>query len=77
MNEKRAILEYDFNNQKQEFLNELLKNCYVDMKSRQLHCKKCGNLVQIDWFRNLAFCGFHIISRLGVEHREVSCEISL
>lgn len=77
MNKKRAILLYDFKNEKQEFFNELLKNCYVDMKSRQLNCKKFGNLVQIDWLRNLAFCGFHVISKLGNEYREVSYEISL
>jgi hypothetical protein len=77
MNEKRTILEYDFKNEKQEFIDELLKNCYVDKKSRQLHCKICGNLIEIDWLRNLAFCGFHVISMRGVEYREVSYEISL
>ena len=77
MNEKEAILFYDFKNEKQEFIDELLKNCNIDGISGQLYCKKCGNLVQIDWFRNLAFCGNHIISELGVAYSEVSFEISL
>lgn len=77
MNEKRALLNYDFKNEKHEFIDELLKNCNIDTKSRQLYCKKCGNLVHIDWIRNLAFCGNHVISKLGVEYIEVSYEISL
>ncbi len=77
MNEKEAILIYDFKNEKQEFIDELLKNCNIDSISGQLYCKKCGNLIRIDWFRNLAFCGTHIISKLGVEYREISYEISL
>lgn len=77
MNKKRAILEYDFKNEKQKFFNELLKNCYFDMKPRQLHCKKCENLVQIDWLKNLAFYGFHVISKLGIEYRKMSYELSL
>lgn len=77
MNEKRAILNYDSKTDRHKFIDELLKNCDIDNKSRQLYCKKCGNLVQIDWFRNLAFCGSHVISELGVTYREVSYEISL
>ena len=56
MKEKRAILFYNFKNEKQEFIDELLKNCNIDKRAGQLYCKKCRNLVKIDWFRNQAFC---------------------
>ena len=77
MNEKRATLNNDSKDKIHKFIDELLKNCDINKKSRQLYCKKCRNLVQIDWFRNLAFCGNHVISDSGVEYREVPYEISL
>ena len=77
MMEKRAILIYDFKNEKQVFIDELLNNCNIDSISGELFCKKCGNLVKIDWFRNHAFCGVHIISKLGVEYKEMNNEIYL
>jgi len=77
MNGTKVILNHEYKNDIYKFIDELLKNCDIDKKSRQLYCKKCGNLVQIDWFRNLAFCGNHIISELGVAYSEVSFEISL
>ena len=77
MNKKGNILFYSFKDDKQAFIKELLKNCNIDKISGQLYCKKCGNLVKIDWFRNLGFCGIHIISDNGVKNRELSCEIYL
>ena len=56
--------------EKHEFLDKLLENCDIDESTGQLYCKKCKNLVRVDWHRNLAFCGIHIISRAGITYNE-------
>ena len=54
--------------EKHEFLEILLKNCFIDNCSGCLYCKKCKSIVHVDWYRNLAFCETHIFSKFGVTH---------
>lgn len=51
-----------------EFLDQLLRNCYIDETTGKFYCKKCKNLVHIDWHRNLGCCSVHIFSRFGVAY---------
>jgi len=59
----------DMMKEKHTFLDRLLENCDID-STGQFYCKKCKNLVRVDWHRNIAFCGIHIISRVGVLYIE-------
>lgn len=56
--------------EKHEFLDKILENCNIDDVTGQFYCKRCKNLVHVDWSRNLAFCTVHIISRIGVTYIE-------
>lgn len=56
--------------QRHDFLDQLLINCYVDDRTGRFHCKKCKNLVHVDWHRLLAFCSVHIMSRFGITYIE-------
>ena len=75
MKENTVILFYSCKGEKQAFINELLKNCNINKESGNLYCKRCGNLVKIDWFRNLAYCGIHVISERGINYRDECSEI--
>jgi len=57
-------------NEKHGFLDKLLENFNIDESIGLFYCKKCKNLIRVDWHRNLAFCGTHIISRVGVTYIE-------
>ncbi|GAI45917.1 unnamed protein product [marine sediment metagenome] len=70
MKEKKDVFDMDIIKQKHEFLDKLLESCDIDESTGQFYCKKCKNLVRVDWHRNLAFCGTHIISRVGVTYIE-------
>ena len=45
--------------QNHEFLDRIMENCYVDVVSGKFHCKRCHNVVHIDWSRNIACCSIH------------------
>lgn len=64
------MFDEDLMKEKHEFLDRLLENCIIDESTGQLYCKKCKNLVRVNWHRNLAFCGIHIISCIGVTYIE-------
>lgn len=71
MKEEAAVLSRkDLKEEKREFLDKLLENCTIDEESGRFYCKSCKNLVHVDWHRNLAFCGVHIISRIGITYIE-------
>jgi len=70
MKEETVSTCKDLKKGKHEFLDKLLENCTIDEVSGRFYCKKCQNLVHIDWHRDLAFCGVHIISRIGVTYIE-------
>ena len=65
MKGKKDVFDMGLIKEKHEFLDKLLENCDIDAGG-QFYCKKCKNLVRVDWHRNLAFCETHIISRVGV-----------
>jgi len=44
---------------KGEFLDEILKHCYMGGLTGKFICKKCKNAVHIDWSRNIVFCTIH------------------
>lgn len=60
----------DLRKEEHEFLDKLLENCNIDEVTGQFYCKRCKKLVHVDWHRNLAFCGVHIISRVGLTYVE-------
>lgn len=75
MKEKKDSFSEDLRKEKHEFLNKILENCNIDGSTGRLYCKRCKNLVHVDWSRNIAFCGAHVISRFGVTLKEVSYDI--
>ena len=77
MKAKQILSFKDLVNDKHEFLDKILENCNIDESTGRLYCKKCKNLVHVDWSRNLAFCGVHVISSRGVTYKEVPCDIYL
>jgi len=70
MKEKTVLSCKDLKKEKHEFLDKLLENCTIDEVSGRFYCKRCGNFVDVDWYRNLAFCSVHIISRIGITYIE-------
>jgi len=66
---QEQIMFYESVEKKQhEFLDQILENCYIDDTTGKFYCKRCKNLVHIDWHRNLACCSVHIISRFGIAY---------
>lgn len=70
MKEKKVASCQDLRKKKQEFLDKILENCYIDDLTGRFYCKRCKNFVHIDWYRDLAFCKVHIISRFGITYIE-------
>ena len=70
MRQKQVMFYESLEKKHHEFLDQLLQNCNIDRETGKFYCKKCQNLVHIDWHRDLAFCGVHIISRIGVTYIE-------
>lgn len=68
---KKEVISYDdLAEEKHKFLDNLLKNSYIDHFTGHFYCKKCKSLVHVDWHRNLAFCKAHIFSRFGITYIE-------
>lgn len=42
-----------------EFLDQVLEHCCCDVLTGQFYCKKCKDVVYVDWDRNYAFCAVH------------------
>ena len=68
MKQKQVLVYEESKKEEHEFLDILLKNCEIDLVTGQFFCKRCKNLVHVDWQRKLAFCDIHIISRFGVTY---------
>jgi len=77
MKQKQVLIFEDVNKQNHEFLDIILGNSDIDPNTGQLYCKRCKNLLHIDWHRKLASCGIHIISRFGVTYFEELCNIHI
>lgn len=75
MKQKQVLFFKDLTNDKHEFLDKILENCDIDNSTGRLYCKRCKNLVHVDWSKHLAFCGVHVISRFGVTLKEVPYDI--
>lgn len=73
MMSKKIILYQE--NEIYGFLNQLLQYCYINESNGKLYCKKCHNLVHVNWHKYLGYCGTHIISRLGVKNNDENTTI--
>ena len=65
MNYQQVVIKESKKQDHHEFLDQILKNCDINNQTGKFHCKKCRNIVRIDWHRHLAYCGMHIISKFG------------
>ena len=68
MKQEQVLLNESVAKKYHDFLDQILKNCDIDEVSGRFYCKKCKNLVHVDWFRKLAFCSVHIISSVGITY---------
>ena len=68
MKGKQILCLKDLIKQEHNFLDILLENCDINPSTGQFYCKRCKNLVHIDWHRKIAFCDIHIISLFGVTY---------
>ena len=75
MKENQAPFYKNSSKEKHEFLDKLLENCNIDEITGRLYCKRCKNLVHVDWYKNLAFCTMHTISRSGITYKEASYDV--
>ncbi len=58
-------------NEKRKFLYLLLENCIISNEGH-FYCKRCRQLVHVNWYKNLATCSIHIISGEGVKYAKVT-----
>ena len=77
MRQKQVLILEDINKQNHEFLEIILGNCDINPNTGQFHCKRCRNLLHIDWHRKIASCGIHIISQFGITYFEESSSIHI
>lgn len=77
MKQKHLLVNKIDNKDIHRLLDKILENCYIDAISGKFRCKRCHNVVHIDWYRNKAFCTTHVISQFGIAYFEKSYEIYL
>ncbi len=77
MKAKEVLSFKDLVNDKHKFLDKISENYNIDYPTGRLYCKKCKNLVHVDWSRNLVFCGVYATSSYGVAYKEMPCDIYL
>jgi len=52
MEDNQVLLCNELRNEKHEFLDKILENCNIDDLAGCFYCKRCGNVVHVDWYRN-------------------------
>ena len=59
MKQKLILIHEKTKKQNHELLDRIADNCYIDLLTGRFHCRKCHNVIHIDWSRNIAFCPIH------------------
>ena len=59
MKNKQIEISKSLKEANHDLLDQLLDVCYIDALTGRFHCKKCKNIVHIDWSRHIAFCSIH------------------
>ena len=77
MRQKQVLYYEDIKKMNHEFLDVILENCDINPVTGRFYCKRCKNLVHIDWHRMEAFCESHIFSRFGVIYIEKTPKICI
>ena len=77
MKQNQVLLYKDSKKINHEFLDLILENCDIDNSTGQFYCKRCKNLMHIDWQKKRAFCENHIRGPSGLIYIEELLNIYL
>ena len=59
MKQKQVLMNKMRIEDNHKLLDRILENCYVDLLTGRFHCRRCHNVVHVDWARNIVFCSRH------------------